>query len=97
LNVAAFLHRAALLWPARPALALGARTVATYRDLARQAAILARNLRERLGLVPGERAAIAMTNCPDYMVVKYAGAADHGARNSSGVGHVCRPTWQRSR
>ena len=72
MNVAAFLHRSASLWPERPALALGARTVATYRDLARQAAILARNLRERLGLVPGERAAIAMTNCPDYMVVKYA-------------------------
>ena len=62
LNLAAFLHRSALLWPERPALAFGATAVATYRDLARQAAILARNLRDRLGLAPGDRAAIVMTN-----------------------------------
>jgi long-chain acyl-CoA synthetase len=72
LNVAALLHRSALLWPDRPALALGTRTVSTYRDLARQAAILARHLRGRLGLARGDRAAIVMTNCPEYMIVKYA-------------------------
>jgi long-chain acyl-CoA synthetase len=72
LNVAAFLHRAALLWPERPALALGAKTVATYRELARQATALAHNLRRRIGLAPGDRAAIVMTNCPEYMIVKYA-------------------------
>ncbi len=72
MNVAALLHRSALLWPERPALALGTRTVATYRDLARQAASLARQLRERFGLAPGDRAAIVMTNCPEYMIAKYA-------------------------
>ena len=72
MNVATFLHRSALLWPERPALALGTRTIATYRDLARRAAILARHLRRRLGLGPGDRAAIVMTNCPEYMIVKYA-------------------------
>jgi long-chain acyl-CoA synthetase len=72
LNVAAFLHRAALLWPERPALALGTTTVATYRDMARRAAALAHNLRTKFGLARGDRAAIVMTNCPDYMIVKYA-------------------------
>jgi long-chain acyl-CoA synthetase len=72
MNLAAFLSRAATLWPERPALALGAKTVATYRNMARDAAILARNLREKLGLAPGDRAAIVMTNCPEYMLVKYA-------------------------
>ena len=72
MNVAAYLHRAARLWPERPALSLGVTAVKAYRDLAREAAILARNLRQRLGLAPGDRAAIVMSNCPDYMVVKYA-------------------------
>jgi acyl-CoA synthetase (AMP-forming)/AMP-acid ligase II len=72
LNVAAFLHRAALLWPDRPALALGTAVTASYRELAAQAAVLARHLRERLGLAPGDRAAIVMTNCPAYMLLKYA-------------------------
>ena len=72
MNVAAFLHRAARLWPERPALALGTRTTASYRAFARQAVSLAHHLRARLGLTAGDRAAIVMTNCPDYMVVKYA-------------------------
>jgi len=72
LNVAAFLARAARLWPERPALALGAATAVSYRDMARQAAALARALTTRFGLAPGDRAAIVMTNCPDYMIAKWA-------------------------
>ncbi|MCW5773054.1 MAG: AMP-binding protein [Rhodospirillaceae bacterium] len=72
MNVAAFLHRSARLWPDRPALALGAATVATYRDMAARSAALAGALRHRLGLAPGDRVAIVMNNCPDYMIAKYA-------------------------
>ncbi len=72
MNAAAFLHRSAMLWPERPALALGASTVATYREMARQATALAHGLRKRFELAPGDRVAIVMTNCPEYMVVKYA-------------------------
>ncbi len=72
MNVAAFLHRSARTWGERPALALGARTVATYREFAQKSAALARRLRADFGLVPGDRAAIAMNNCPDYMIAKYA-------------------------
>ena len=55
LNVAAFLNRAARLWPEQPALALGARTVATYRDMAHQAAALAHALTPSLVLRVKER------------------------------------------
>jgi long-chain acyl-CoA synthetase len=72
MNVAAFLRRAARSWGERPALALGARAVATYRDFAAQAAALASALRRTFALAPGDRVAIALNNCPDYMIAKYA-------------------------
>jgi len=72
LNVAAFLARAARLWPERPALGLDTVTVATYRDLARRSAALANVLRNRMALSPGARVALVMSNCPDYLVAKYA-------------------------
>ncbi len=72
MNVAAFLHRAARTWPEQPALALGVKTVATYREFARAAAALARRLRETLALAPGDRVALAMTNCPEYMIALHA-------------------------
>ncbi len=72
MNLAYFLHRSARLDPDRPALALGATVTATYAELARDTAILARHLRETLGLAPGDRAAIVMANCPEYMLVMHA-------------------------
>ena len=52
MNVAAFLARAARLWPERPALGLDTVTVATYRDLARRSAALANVLRNRMAPGP---------------------------------------------
>lgn len=72
MNLAAFLHRTALLNPDATALGLGRTRVATYREFARRVAVLAGQLRGRLGLKPGDRAAIVMANVPDYMAVKYA-------------------------
>ena len=72
MNLAAFLHRTALLHPDATALGKGPARVASYREFARRVAVLAGRLTGRLGLEPGDRAAIVMANVPDYMVVKYA-------------------------
>jgi long-chain acyl-CoA synthetase len=65
MNLAHLLHDTARRLPDAPALALGARTVATYRDLSARVAALAAGLRAR-GLAPGDRVALAMKNCPEY-------------------------------
>ena len=72
MNLAAFLHRAALLHPDSTALGLGNRPLMTYRDFANRVAMVAGHFQNTLGLWPGDRAAIVMSNVPDYMVVKYA-------------------------
>jgi len=65
MNLAQLLHDAARRLPDAPALALGSRPVATYRELSARVASLAAGLRAR-GLAPGERVALAMKNCPEY-------------------------------
>jgi long-chain acyl-CoA synthetase len=50
---------------------MGTRVVATYGQLAERAARLAGALRERFGLAPGDRVAIAAKNSPDYLVLFY--------------------------
>ena len=72
MNLAAFLHRTALLNPDATALGKGHARVATYRDFARRVSVMAGQMTGRLGLREGDRAAIVMANVPDYMVVEYA-------------------------
>ena len=72
MNLAAFLHRTALLNPDATALGQGIRRLDSYRDFARRVAVLAGQMTGRLGLRKGDRAAIVMANVPDYMAVKYA-------------------------
>ncbi len=72
MNLAAFLHRTALLNPDATALGKGHARVATYRDFAGRVSVMAGQMTGRLGLREGDRAAIVMANVPDYMVVKYA-------------------------
>jgi long-chain acyl-CoA synthetase len=72
MNQAELLHRSARWLPERPAIALGARPVATYRELARRTASLAAGLSDRLGLARGDRVALAMKNCPQYWEVLFA-------------------------
>ena len=45
---------------------------ANYAQLMRRVAAMARAFREQLGLVPGDRVALAMTNCPQYLEIRYA-------------------------
>ncbi len=71
MNQALWLTRSALDYPSMPAVACGARVVASYGDLAERAARLAGALRERFKLVPGDRVAIAAKNSPDYLALLY--------------------------
>ena len=71
MNLALWLHRAGLSHGDRPALGLGARVIKRYGEVAGRAAKLAASLRERFGLQPGERVAIAAKNCPDYVELMF--------------------------
>ena len=71
-SVADLLLRAARIYPRQPALALGAHVVADYATLERRVAALALTLRRRVGLNAGERVALFMANCPQYVEVLFA-------------------------
>jgi acyl-CoA synthetase (AMP-forming)/AMP-acid ligase II len=72
MNLAQLLAAAARRLPQAPAIALGARPVASYAQLAARVASLAAGLRSRLGLAPGDRVAIVMKNCPQYYEAMFA-------------------------
>ncbi len=72
MNLAQLLVRAARVHPDRPAVLLGERPLLSYRELAARAARLAGHLRQGLGLQPGDRVAIYMSNHVAYLEVLYA-------------------------
>jgi long-chain acyl-CoA synthetase len=73
MNLAHHLQRAALAWPERPAIAVGARVSATWRGLhGRVARIAAALRRPSLGLAAGDRVALVMANRPAYAELLYA-------------------------
>lgn len=72
MNLATLLERAAAQHPARPALLLGTEVLYRYADLADRVARLARALRERHGLAPGDRVVLFMNNEPAYLELLYA-------------------------
>ncbi len=67
MNLARLLARAAGVLPEAPAVAHGPIRYATYAQLARRCAELAHALRTRLALAPGDRIALLMRNCPEYV------------------------------
>ncbi|MFP6888797.1 MAG: long-chain fatty acid--CoA ligase [Nitrospinota bacterium] len=71
MNMATFLERAADSFGERPAVFLGARVYCTYAELAGRVARLGGRLRDRLGIAPGDRVAITMRNCPEFVEVLY--------------------------
>jgi len=72
MNLAGLLQRSAAADPERPALALGTKVTSTYGELGRCAAALAGALRDRHGLAPGARVALAMVNGPAFVEVLFA-------------------------
>ena len=69
-NLARLLARSAQAHPGLPALALGPRVTCTYFDLASRVSRLAAGLAQRL--VPGDRVALVMQNCPQYVELLFA-------------------------
>jgi long-chain acyl-CoA synthetase len=69
MNIAHLLARAARVFPGRVALLHGPAPLLTYAELGRRAASVAGFLRDGLGLVPGDRVAIVMSNHPCYLEV----------------------------
>ena len=63
-------HGASL--PNAPALLSGKNVVADYAEFARRVASLASALQARLGIGPGDRVAIVMSNCVEYLELLYA-------------------------
>ncbi|MEM6304584.1 MAG: AMP-binding protein [Pseudomonadota bacterium] len=70
MNLALWLARRARLSPTRPALFKGTDEVADYASFAQQSAAVAGWL-DMQGVGPGDRVALFMGNCPDYLVVFY--------------------------
>jgi long-chain acyl-CoA synthetase len=73
MNLAHHLQRAALTYPERTALAVGDRTIATWRGLYDRATRIAASLRRPpLSLQAGDRVAMVMANGPAYAELFYA-------------------------
>ena len=72
MNIASLLTRAATVRPDRTAVFEGVRPCWTYRELAGLAARIAAGLITHHGLVPVDRVALAMRNCPDYLAVLFS-------------------------
>jgi long-chain acyl-CoA synthetase len=70
-NLASLLIRAARKWPELPALAIGARSLHTYRTLAHRSGRLAAALLAT-GLRAGDRVAIVSRNAPAYIEALFA-------------------------
>ena len=72
MNLANYLLRSGRSFAERPALFLGDALWADYGTFARRAAGIAATLTGRFGLAPGDRVALFMRNCPQYLELQYA-------------------------
>ena len=70
MNMAQWLERTAVMSPTAPALFHGTQLVTDYAGFRARAAALGTALRAQ-GIAPGDRVAIFMKNCPDYLIVLY--------------------------
>ncbi|HEX7811627.1 MAG TPA: AMP-binding protein [Burkholderiales bacterium] len=72
MNIANLLARAARAYPDNPAVSVGDKVWIRYGDLVKRVATMAANFRDVLKLQPGDRVAMAMGNCPEYVEIWYA-------------------------
>ncbi|HJY78647.1 MAG TPA: long-chain fatty acid--CoA ligase [Burkholderiales bacterium] len=72
MNLVQLLLRSARWLPERPALALGATPLRSYREMAQRVSRMASGFHRKLGLNTGDRVALAMKNCPEFYEVLFA-------------------------
>ena len=72
MNIAHWLNDAARRWPERPALFHGSVQVADYAEFARRVRVRAAYLRAAHGVESGDRVALFMKNCCEYLELFYA-------------------------
>lgn len=72
MNLALWLQRNAQAFRDRPSIALGATTIRTFSESALRAAQMAAALRERFGMVTGDRVALFAANDAHYAEILYA-------------------------
>ena len=73
MNIASLFVRAGRTLAERPAVAAGDTVLLNHGDFMKKAASIAGHLRGRLGLQPGDRAALVMKNSPAYLELLVAG------------------------
>ncbi len=71
-NIAEYMQHAGKDSPDSPAIALGTRVLLRYGELAGRVSRLAYALRHKYGLAEGDRVALVMKNCPEYLETLYA-------------------------
>ena len=72
MNIANLLARAARAYPDNPAVSVGDKVWIRYGDLMKRVSTMAAGFRDELRLQPGDRIAMAMGNCPEYVELWYA-------------------------
>jgi len=72
MNIACWIERNGHAFPGLPGISVGDRVHSTHRDWAGRVRSLAGALRAIPGLDPGERVALTMTNCPEYLEAMFA-------------------------
>ena len=72
MNLAQLLIKAARTHGRRPAISRGHEVVLSYGQLLKRAAVIAHNLRTRHLLQAGDRVALVMTNCAEYLQLLFA-------------------------
>ncbi len=72
MNTAVYLERAGRTFGERTAVAVGDKRHSDFAELAGRVAAIAGGLRDLLGLAPGDRLALAMKNCPEFIEILYA-------------------------
>ncbi|MFN3230889.1 MAG: AMP-binding protein [Alphaproteobacteria bacterium] len=72
MNIASHMARSGLAYRDQPAIAIGSTPYLTYGAMADRTARIAGGLRTRFDLLPGDRVALALKNCPEYIELLYA-------------------------
>ena len=72
MNIAHWLYQSILSWPNRAAVYDGDRQFATYNVLGQRMAALANWLGEEQGIRRGDRIAVFVQNCPEYLEILHA-------------------------